>query len=119
MSTCPLSRCSLRFPPLPCLHILRNGFLPNRHGSSKLEAGTRSVLVASLNVTGRDPWQRFVGMWHLWGLFSRSVRYVADRHLPSSGVKTIPEPEPEPKDVRGGDDAAEESPGEDGGKHEF
>eukprot|EP00904_Undaria_pinnatifida_P007029 jgi/Undpi1/3456/HiC_scaffold_16.g06828.m1 len=90
-----------------------------RHGSSKLEAGTRSVLVASLNVTGRDPWQRFVGMWHLWGLFSRSVRYVADRHLPSSGVKTIPEPEPEPKDVRGGDDAAEESPGEDGRKHEF
>lgn len=45
---------------------------------------------------GRDPYQRLTGMWHLWGLFARSVRYVADKSLPSSGVDSLPTPDPEP-----------------------
>lgn len=94
-----------------------------RHGSSALGSGTRSVLVATLNVTGRDPWQRFVGIWHLWGLFSRSVRYIADKQLPSSGVDTIPAPEPEQSDAReeeqGGGGAEKTSLGNDNQKLEF
>lgn len=70
----------------------------------------RSVLVATLTVTGRDPWQHFVGMWRLWGLFSRRVRYVAEKSLQSSGVHTIPIlDEPEAKEADG--DAADSSPG--------
>ena len=74
-----------------------------------------------MSVTGRDPWQRFVGIWHLWGLFSRRVRYIADKHLPSSGVDTIPAPEPERRDVREEEevDGAQPSIGEGGGKLEF
>lgn len=67
-----------------------------RHGSSPPGPNPRSVLVGSLTVKGRDPVQRLVGMWRLWGVFSRSVRYVADKSLPSSGVDTIPAPDPEP-----------------------
>lgn len=71
------------------------------------------MLVASLTVTGRDPWQHFVGVWRLWGLFSRRVRYVADKSLESSGVDTIPDlEEPEPQEALSGDgDAEESSPG--------
>ena len=72
-----------------------------------------------MNVTGRDPWQRFVGMWHLWGLFSRSVRYIADKQLPSSGVDTIPAPEPERRGVEEEGDGAKVSLGEDDRKLEF
>ncbi|CAM9660068.1 unnamed protein product [Pylaiella littoralis] len=67
-----------------------------RHSSSQPGPRERSVLVGSLTIKGRDPWQRFVGMWWLWGLFSRRVRYIADRRLSSSGVDNIPAPEPEP-----------------------
>ncbi|CAM9881350.1 unnamed protein product [Scytosiphon promiscuus] len=66
------------------------------HGSSEPGPNARSVLVGSLSVAGQDPWQRFVGVWRLWGLFSRSVRYIADKRLDSSGVDTIPAPDPEP-----------------------
>eukprot|EP00752_Nemacystus_decipiens_P009524 g8513.t1 len=76
-----------------------------RHGSSQPGSTPRSVLVGSLTVRGRDPWQRFMGMWRLWGLFSRNVRYIADRRLASSGVDTIPVPDPEPEEeaVRAGE----------------
>lgn len=57
------------------------------------------MLVGSLTVRGRDPWQRFVGIWRLWGLFSRSVRYIADRSLTSSGVDTLPVPDLEPEEA--------------------
>eukprot|EP00903_Cladosiphon_okamuranus_P006706 g6545.t1 len=70
-----------------------------RHGSSQPGSTPRSVLVGSLTVRGRDPWQRFVGMWRLWGLFSRSVRYIADRRLESSGVDTLPVPDPESEEA--------------------
>lgn len=39
-----------------------------------------------------------MGIWRLWGLFSRQVRYAADKRLPSSGVDTIPTLDPEPKE---------------------
>ncbi|CAM9680060.1 unnamed protein product [Ectocarpus sp. 12 AP-2014] len=68
-----------------------------RHGSTQPGPNGRSVLVGTLTVRGRNPWQRFVGMWRLWGLFSRSVRYVADMRLSSSGVDSIPAPDPEPQ----------------------
>lgn len=73
----------------------------------------RSVLVATLTVTGRDPWQKFVGLWRLWGLFSGRVRYVADKRLQSSGVDTMPVlEEPEAKEAFSVDgDAADSSPG--------
>lgn len=85
---------------LPTPSPLRRGN-PNpldcRHGSSELGPRSRTVLVGSLIVKGRDRWQRFVGIWRLWGLFSRQVRYAADKRLPSSGVDTIPTLDPEPK----------------------
>lgn len=105
---------------LPSFHILfpfggacfSSRFI-RRHGSSQPGPNTRSVLVGSLSVTGRDPWQRFVGVWRLWGLFSRSVRYIADKRLHSSGVDTIPAPDPEPEkeeaEVVGGEGDAEDS----------
>lgn len=85
---------------------------PCRHGSSELGAGERSVLVGSFNVKGRDPWQRFVGMWRLWGLFSRKVRYIADRRLSSSGVDTMVTLEPVPEEIARSGDGSEVSPGD-------
>lgn len=75
--------------------------------------------MGTLRVTGRDPWQRFVGMWRLWGLFSRRVRYIADKRLSSSGVDSIPAPDPELEDATGSGDAPIASPGGGGNKLEF
>lgn len=43
------------------------------------------MLVGTLSVKPRTPWQRLVSMWRLWGLFSRRVRYIADRGLVAHG----------------------------------
>lgn len=64
-------------------------------------------------------------MWRLWGLFSRSVRYIADKRLASSGVDTLPVPDrdPAPEEEEGGGGAVlagEEGVGGGGsGKLEF
>lgn len=48
-----------------------------RHGTDETGLSARSVLVGSLSVRARTRWQRFVGMWRMWGLFSRRVRFIA------------------------------------------
>lgn len=88
----------LRCPPPPPPRPPLISMPVDRHGSSQPGPNGRSVLVGTLTVRGRNPWQRFVGMWRLWGLFSRSVRYIADTRLASSGVDSIPAPDPEPED---------------------